>query len=130
MEIVAVIVAAAGSYAFGAFWYMVNSKRWIEASGVECDEHGNPVNSSAAPFILSAIAMIVIAGMMRHVFSMAGIDTAGKGFLSGLGVGAFIVLPWVLTNYAYSGRPRMLSVIDGAYAVIGCTIIGTILTLF
>lgn len=130
MGFLAVIVAAAGAYAFGAVWYMVNSKAWTTAAGIECDENGRPVNTSASPFILSAIAMIIVAGMMRHAFAQAGIDTVGKGFTSGLGIGAFLVLPWVLTNYAYSMRPRMLSVIDGAYAVIGCTIIGTILTLF
>lgn len=130
MEFVAVIAAAAGSYAFGAFWYMINSKAWIAASGIDCDENGRPKNGSATPFVLSAFAMIVVAGMMRHIFAMSGIDTVSQGFVGGLGVGAFFVLPWVLTNYAYSMRPRMLSVIDGTYAVVGCTIIGTILTLF
>lgn len=131
MGILAVLIAAAGSYAFGAFWYMKNSKAWLEASGIECDENGKPVNgSSPAPFILSAIAMIVIAGMMRHVFAMSGITSIGGGLLAGFGLGAFIVLPWILTNYAYAMRPRMLSAIDGAYAVIGCTIMGAVLALF
>jgi len=131
MGLVSVLAAAAGAYAFGAFWYMINAKTWLEATGIEVDENGRPGGeSSAAPYILSAICMIVVAGMMRHMFAMAGIDTLGKGFTSGLGLGAFIALPWILTNYAYSMRPRMLSIIDGGYAVIGCTIIGTILTLF
>ena len=131
MEYVAVIVAAAGAYAFGALWYMINAKVWVEAAGVETDENGRPANgSSPSPYILSAICMILVAGMMRHMFSMAEIDTVNKGFTAGLGIGAFLALPWILTNYAYAMRPRMLSVIDGAYAVIGCTIIGIILALF
>ena len=131
MEYIAVLVAAAGAYAFGAFWYMVNSKAWLAAAGVECDENGRPKNgNSPMPFIISAIAMIVVSGMMRHVFAMSDIVDPDKGALAGFGIGAFIVLPWIVVNYAYSMRPRTLSVIDGAYAVIGCTIIGTILTLF
>jgi hypothetical protein len=131
MEFISVLAAAAGAYAFGAFWYMVNAKTWMEAAGIEMDEDGRPAGSgSPAPFILSAICMIVVAGMMRHMFAGSGIDTVGKGFTSGLGLGAFIALPWILTNYAYSMRPRMLSIIDGSYAVIGCTIMGIILALF
>lgn len=130
MAFISVLVAAAGAYAFGAFWYMVNAKAWIQATGIEVDEDGRPAGGSMAPYVLSAICMILVAGMMRHMFAQAGIDTIGKGFTSGLGLGAFVAAPWILVNYAYSMRPRMLSLIDGGYAVAGCTIIGVILTLF
>ena len=50
--------------------------------------------------------------------------------MSGLGVGAFLITPWVAMNYAFAARPAMLSVIDGVNAVVGCAIIGAILTLF
>ena len=46
MEIINVLVAAIGGWAFGAVWYMTLSKPWMEASGVEVGEDGNPVNSS------------------------------------------------------------------------------------
>lgn len=130
MEIVAVLAAAAGAYAFGAFWYMYNGKRWMEASGITPEQVEGGAGKSPTPFIISAIMVILVSGMMRHVFGMAGIETVSKGFLAGLGVGAFIVTPWIVTNYAYSMRPRALTIIDGLYATIGCTIIGTILTLF
>lgn len=129
MEILSVIVAAAAAYAFGALWYMTLAKQWVAASGVACDENGRPLNTSITPFILSGIAMLVVAGMMRHMFGMAGIDGFGKGLIAGFGLGAFIALPWIVINYAYSDRPRMLSVIDGGYAVIGCALIGAIVGL-
>lgn len=130
MEYVAVLVAAAGAYAFGAAWYMMNAKPWMEATGITQEQVEGGAGKSPMPFIISAIMVIIVAGMMRHTFSLSGIDTVGKGFLSGLGIGAFLVAPWIVTNYAYSMRPRMLTVIDGGYAIIGCTIIGTILALF
>ena len=130
MEIVAVLVAAAGAYVFGAVWYMVNAKPWMAAAGIAPEQVEGGAKQSPMPFIISAIMVILVAGMMRHVFGMAGIDTGYKGFLAGLGLGAFVVAPWIVTNYAYSMRPRMLTIIDGGYAVIGCTIIGTILGLF
>jgi len=130
MQYFAVLVAAAGAYAFGAFWYMTLSRQWLAASGVACDEKGKPLNSSMTPFIISAVCVILVSGMMRHVFVMAHMTTVIEGLMGGFGIGLFLVLPWVVTNYAYAGRPAALSMIDGAYAVIGCTIIGVILTLF
>ncbi len=131
MEIISVLVAAAGSWVFGAIWYMALAKPWMAASGVEIDDTGRPRNgSSPLPFLLSAIAMVLVAGMMRHVFAMSGITSVGTGLVSGLGVGLFFIAPWVMINNAYAMRPFTLTLIDGGYAVFGCTIIGVILTLF
>ena len=76
------------------------------------------------------IAAVVCAGMMRHVFELSAIDTIGKGFISGLGIGLFLVTPWLVTNYTFAARPRQLMLIDGGYATLGCTVIGIVLTLF
>ena len=131
MEYVSVLVAAAGAYAFGAVWYMVNAQAWMKAAGIEQTEDGKPAGgNNPTPFIISAVMVIIVAGMMRHVFVRSGIDTIGEGFMGGGGLGLFIVAPWIVTNYAYSMRPFTLTLIDCGYAVIGCTIIGVILTLF
>lgn len=130
MGFLAVIVAAAASFVYGAVHYMVLSKQWMAVSGVKLDEKGRPAGNSPLPFILSGICMLLVAGMMRHVMAMSGIDTAGKGLLTGLGVGAFFIAPWTMINNAYGMRPFLLTVIDGAYAIIGCGLIGLILGLF
>lgn len=110
--------------------YMVNAKQWMAATGITQEKVEGGAGKDPVPFIISAIMVIVVAGMMRHVFGMAAIDTVAKGFKAGLGLGAFIVAPWIITNYAYSMRPKALTLIDCGYAIIGCTIIGTILALF
>lgn len=130
MEFLSVVIAAACGYAFGAGWYMYLSRPWIEASGIQVDKSGKPVNSSPLPFILSAIAMILVAGMMRHVFAMAGIESFSKGLLAGLGIGLFLISPWIMINNAYGGRPFKLTLIDGGYATLGCGLIGAVLALF
>ena len=68
--------------------------------------------------------------MMRHVFAMSGLDTPVEGIMGGFGAGAFLITPWLVLCYGYSMRSTMLKVIDGGYAIIGCTIIGLVLTLF
>ena len=131
MELLNVIAAGIAGFAVGAAWYMGLSKQWIAASGIRVGPDGKPAGGgSMLPFVVSGIAMIVVAGFMRHIFAMSGIDSPGKGLLSGLGVGAFFVTPWVAMNYAYAARKPMLTVLDNGYAILGCGAIGLVLGLF
>lgn len=131
MEFINIIAAAIAAYAFGAVWYMTLAKPWMAAAGVEVGEDGQPANSTdKMPYIVSIICLVIVAGMMRHVFSLADINTVGKGLVSGLGIGLFLATPWIATNYTFAGKPRTLIIIDGGYATIGCTVIGIVLTLF
>lgn len=131
MEYVSVLVAGVAGFMFGAVWYTVLAQAWMEASGVPLDESGQPANrSDPVPYISSLIGAILVAGMMRHTFELSGIDTVAKGLVSGLGIGLFLVSPWIATFYSFGARPRRLILIDGGYATFGCTVIGTVLTLF
>jgi len=85
---------------------------------------------SPGSYIISFIILLVVAGMMRHGLAMSGIEGAGKSALAGFGIGAFMATPWIITNHAYGMKPRMLTLIDGGYATIGCTVIGLVLGLF
>ncbi len=130
MGLLSVVIAAAAGFAFGAVWYMALAKPWTEAAGIDVDENGKPVNSSPLPFIMAAIAMVIVAGMMRHIFGMANIDSVDRGVVAGLGIGLFFISPWIMINNGYGGRPFRLTLIDGGYATFGCAIIGLVLTLF
>ena len=129
MEIISVIAAAIAGFAFGAAWYMALSKQWVAASGIEVDENGQPANQSKTPFILAGVAMLLVAGMMRHTFAMSGIDTLAAGLVGGLGVGLFFISPWIMINNAYGDRPFNLTLIDGGYATFGCAVMGAVLGL-
>jgi len=131
MGIIAVLVAALAGYGFGTIWYMGLAKPWMAATGVEVGDDGNPVNSKdPLPYISAFIMAILVAGMMRHVFVMSGIETVGKGLTTGLGLGLFIAAPWIVNNVMFSNKPKILAAIDGGYAAGGCTVIGLVLALF
>jgi len=131
MELVNVLAAAMASYIFGAVWYMSLAQPWMEAAGVETGENGRPSeNAGAVPYIIAFVCAIIVAGMMRHIFSLGGVEGITKGLVAGLGIGAFLATPWIATNYAFAGRPGKLTLIDGGYATIGCGIIGLVLELF
>lgn len=131
MSFIAVIVAALAGFAFGAVWYGLLAKPWMAVSGVKVGPDGRPANgSSPAPYVISLVAMIVVAGMLRHVMAMAGLTTFSAGLIAGLGVGAFFISPWIALNNGYTQRPVMLTLIDSGYAILGCGIIGAVLGLF
>lgn len=130
MGLISVLLAALAGFASGAVWYMTLAKQWVAASGVAVDENGKPEGGSPLPFVISAVCMLVVAGMMRHMFAMAGIEGAAKGLVSGLGVGLFFIAPWIAMNVAYAMRPRALAIIDGGYAIVGCGVIGLVLGIF
>ncbi len=126
MGVLAVIVAAIASYAFGAVWYMILAKPWMAAAGITEAEVNR---ADPKPYIISFVSAIVVAGMMRHIFAQSAIVTLWEGMVSGFGLGAFIATPWIVTNYGFSKRPFKLTLIDGGYAVIGATIMGLVLML-
>lgn len=132
MGFLSVIVAGVAGFMFGAVWYTVFAKPWMAASGVALDETGQaPANrSDPIPYITSILGAIFVAGMMRHVFVLSGIETLGSGLVSGFGVGLFLVSPWIATFYAFGGRPFRLTLIDSGYATFGCTVIAAVLMLF
>ncbi|MHC0052004.1 DUF1761 domain-containing protein [Actibacterium sp. D379-3] len=131
MEYLSVIAAAAASYFFGAVWYMVLARPWMAAAGIETDERGRPKERTGAmPYVIAVVGTLFVAGMMRHVFALSGIDAPMNGVVSGMGLGLFIATPWLASNDAFVGRPFRLTLIDGGYTTIGCAIIGLVLTLF
>mgnify|MGYP000111994896 CR=1 FL=1 len=130
MGYLAVFIAAVAGFAFGAIWYMALAKPWVTAAGIEVDANGRPKNESATPYIMAAIAMLLVAGMMRHTFAASGVEGISAGAVSGLGIGLFFISPWIMINNAYGGRPFKLTLIDSGYATFGCMIMGLILTLF
>jgi hypothetical protein len=130
MGVISVLAAAAAAWIFGAVWYMSLAKPWMRAAGIPMTPEGKPAgNGSALPFLLSAVAMLLVAGMMRHIFTMSGLASFGAGVVSGLGIGAFFIAPWIMINNAYAMRPFRLTLIDGGYAVFGAAIIGGVLML-
>lgn len=130
MGFLSVLLAAVAAFAAGAAYYMALSKPWVEAAGIEVDENGRPVNESPVPYAVSFVMIILVAGMMRHTFALSGIETIGKGIVTGFGIGAFFISPWIFINTAYCGRPWKLATIDSGYAVLAATVIGLVLTLF
>jgi len=79
---------------------------------------------------MAFIEALSVAGIMRHIFEPSSVDSIGKGAVSGLGIGLFLAIPWIMINNAFAGRSFRLILINSGYAKFGCAIIGLLLTLF
>ncbi|PHP28284.1 DUF1761 domain-containing protein [Limimaricola cinnabarinus] len=131
MALLSILLAALVSFALGAVWYMALAGPWMAASGVPLGADGKPENSgSPLPYLVSFIAMLIIAATMRYGFGLARIDSGLGGAFGGLAVGALFIAPWITLNTGYSNRPWSLAVIDGGYAALSCTAMGLVLGLF
>lgn len=131
MEFLSVIAAAVASFMIGAIWYMALAEPWMKAVGMPRGPDGKPEGGQSPMLFAGTFVMqLLVAGMMRHVFALGGIETLGAGLVSGIGVGLFFITPWIAINNAYGMRPLRLTMIDGGYATLGCGAMGLVLTLF
>ncbi|MCG7623723.1 DUF1761 domain-containing protein [Epibacterium sp. Ofav1-8] len=131
MELFGVLVATLAAFAAGAAYYGALADPWMTASGIERDAAGKPKGGQTpAMFAIGFLCQLVVCGMMRHVFSLSGIETLGAGVVAGLGIGLFFITPWIALNNLYGMRPRLLTVIDGGYATLACATMGLVLTVF
>jgi len=126
MGFLSVVAAATAAWIFGAIWYGVVGKQWMAASGLT-EESAN--RSNPAPYIVSFLCALLVAGMMRHVLVTSGVETVGKGLLTGLGLGLFIAAPWGVTNVMFAQRDRALIWMDGVYPTVGMALMGVVLVL-
>ena len=126
MNYLAILVAAVAAFAWGAAYYMTLSKQWLAAVG------RTEPNKSAVPFILSFVALIVMAFVLSGAIGHLGPGqvTVKNGIISGLILWAGFVVTTVFVNNAYPGRKVMLSVIDSIHwlgvLVIQGAVIGTL----
>ncbi|MEQ9039751.1 MAG: DUF1761 domain-containing protein [Silicimonas sp.] len=126
MNVLGVVLAAAAAWVFGAIWYGVIGKKWMEASGLteESIDRRKP-----APYIVSFICTLLVAGMLRHILVMGGIEGVGESVLTGLGLGLFVASPWIVTNVMFAQRDKSLIWMDSAYPTIGMALMGGVLAL-
>ena len=130
MEFFSVVAAAIAAYAFATAWYMALGSHWVAWAREHRTDHEDMESMTWEQYVLPVIAMLLVAGMMRHVFATTGIESIGEGLVSGLGTGLFLASPWMAVAYIHGKMPLRLILIDLGHVTLGCTIIGVVLTLF
>ena len=129
----AVVIAAAASFLFGALWYGVLGKRWMAALGkTEADIKGKDGKGSILPFVIAIVSQLVmayvLAGVMGHLG--AGGFTIRGGLISGVFIWLGFVLTTLATNHGFQGAKPSLTLIDGGHWLAVLLIQGAIIGAF
>jgi hypothetical protein len=129
---IAILAAALAAWVFGAIWYGVLGKTWMEASGVAPDEIERRRKERKMPVAAMAVSFVcefVMAVLLSLVLATLGVGDVLSGALVGLVLGIGFIATSVLVNNMFQGRKLMLSVIDSAHWIIVLTIEGAVLVL-
>ena len=131
----ALFIAAIAAWIFGAIYYTVLGKAWIAARGetmesLKAKMVGKSGLAKAAPFIISFIAEIVMAGAMQGILFHSGMNTVRQGIISGALVWLGFIVTTIGVNNAYQGHSLKHTVIDLAHWLGVAIIIGGIIGWF
>jgi Protein of unknown function (DUF1761) len=131
----AVIVAAAAAWIFGAIYYGALGGRWIAAQGktmasLKQENAGKSKLAKASPFILSFVGELIMAFVLFGILTHMGKFTLRAGIISAAFCWFGFVLTTVTINNAYSGRRVILTVIDALHWLGALLIIGAIVGWF
>lgn len=125
---IAVIVAAAAAFAFGAIYYGTLSKQWMKASRITPDQTAMSAGLFINSFACLLIMAWVLAGLIGHLGE--GQTTLRNGIVSG----AFVWLGFIATTLAVNHRYQFygwdLTLIDGGHWLGVAVIMGAIIGWF
>ena len=107
----AVLVAGLAGYGFGAIFYTSLSSAWLDAIGKKKEE----LSPSKVPFVVAAVANLVMAWMLAGLMSHLGAPTIRSGVISAGFCWLGFVVTTMAVNNAFGGRRPKLTVIDGIH---------------
>jgi hypothetical protein len=115
LNYLAVVVAAAVGFAFGAIYYMTLGKSWMAALGKT--EDGLKGGARAAPFVVAIVAQLVMAFVLAGTIGHLGPGqvTPLNGVISGAFAWAGFVATSMSVNYAFQKAKPSLTFIDGGH---------------
>lgn len=125
VDYLAVLVAAAAAFVFGAVYYGVLGKPWMKAARIDPAE----AKMSAGLFVTSFVAELVMAFVLSlaiNAFGM-GTTTIAGGLVTGVVAWLGFMAATMTVNHRYQGFGWDLTLIDGLHwlgvaLVMGATI--------
>jgi uncharacterized membrane protein len=135
LHALAIVVAAVAAWIFGAVYYGVLGRKWIEAQGKTMEQRkaenaGKSTTAKVTPFVLSFIAELLMASALSGIMFHIGVYTVRAGAFSGFMCWLGFVLTAIVVNNAYSFCTIALTVIDTGHWLGVLVVIGAILGWF
>lgn len=125
MNYLAIVVAAAASFAVGGAWYspMAFGPAWLAAIGKKPEEMGSP----ARPLAITAALTLVSAYVLAWVIAGMGITSLIGGAGVGLSIGIGLVATAMATDVLFTGGKLELLWINAGQRTASLVVMGAIL---
>lgn len=130
IDIIAVIVAAVATFAFGAVYYTVLGKAWMDAVGTT--EAEIKKTRSAVPFITSFVSLVVMASVLSAYFAQQseGVVSPGDAVASAVVLWLGLIVTSMATNNAFQAAKVKLTILDSIHWLGVVVIQGQVIRLF
>ena len=115
MNWLAILIATIAGFAFGAAYYMSLSRPWLAAIGKTKEEIAAEGKGSPLPFIISIVALAVMAVVLAGTIGHVGQVTLKGGVITALFVWLGFVITTMAVNNAFGQRKASLTIIDGIH---------------
>lgn len=130
LNLFAIALAAVVSFMFGWLWYgVLFPRQWMAATGkAEADlkREGGP---SPTPFVISFIALLVMAWVLAGVLHHLGPDanTWSGGAISGAGLWLGFVATTLVVNHTFQGMKPALTLLDAGHWLVVLLLQGAVI---
>ncbi len=114
INLVAVIVATVAAFAFGAAYYTLLGKQWLDAVGLTEED---AQQRSATPFVVSAVGLLVMACVLAGHFAdhLPETITAWHAVESAVVLWLGLIVTTTATNNIFRGGKIKLTVLDSGH---------------
>ncbi len=122
----AVVLAAGAGFFVGWPWYMAFGKIWARALGKDPD---NPPKPAPKPFIVLAVAELIMAFAMAGLIGHMGGPTLRTGVITAVLAWAGFVVPVMAANHVFQGFSAKLTFVDAGHFLVVLIVMGAIIGL-
>jgi hypothetical protein len=128
---VAILLAAAAAWVFGAAYYGLLGNAWLAAQGTTkaklmAERGKKSAVANAFPFVLSFAAEVLMGMAISGILFHSAMSGPRQGAISGALIWLGFVLTTIAVNNAYSGRSLKLTAIDAGHWLGALIIIGAV----
>ncbi len=122
----AVVVAALAGFLVGWSWYALFGNAWMKG----LDKKKADMKPKPLPFVIAAVALLVMAWMLAGLMTHLGDVTVRGGLVAAFFVWLGFVLTTIGVNQAFQGQKPIVTAIDTGHWLAVLAVMGAILGAF
>lgn len=128
INMLAVLVAAAVHWVFGAVWFTFFAQSWMSGLGMtQTQLDAARAHPSPVPYVIAFICNFGFAVVLARMISFSNMRTAFGGARIGLMLGLGVALLPMMTEYFFEMKHLKFALIASGYPAVGAVIMGVIL---